>query len=300
MYNKEKPVEVIVDKDKCSKCNLCVEVCSSYLKKGDDGYPTARLDDDKENIMGCIQCGNCMMLCPQGAIEIKGEDIDKKHLRNIDSSPADFDSLNALFLKRRSCRKFREEDVSKEILDKIIDAAATSAVSIPPSEVKVLIINGRDKVNTLKNDLIKALDKFVKFMNPFMLRILRIFAGKTQYKMFNDFVIPLSKVLIQCDKDGADYLFYDAPTVMIFYGSENTDKEDWMIAATQATLAAQALGLGTCFIGTVGGMLEHDSKLRKKYGFKKSDKIGMAFILGYPDLKFKKGFQRNFKEVRYL
>jgi len=303
MFNKEKSVELIINKEKCTKCGVCINACDSYLKKGEDGFPEARANDDKENLMGCIQCGNCMMLCPTDAIEVKGEDIDAGHLRELNPNLPDYDAVNSLLLKRRSCRKFTEQEVSQEDLDRIINSAATAAVSIPPSEVKVLVIQGKSKVQEFAGDLIKYLERFVKSMSPIGMSILDIlgrFFKFSEYKMFRDFIIPLSKELVDKRKEGLDYLFYDAPCVVIFYGSEYTDKEDWMIAATQATIAAEALGLGTCFIGTAGAMLQNNPELRKKYGMGKSDKIGTAFVLGHPQVKYKKTFQRHFKEVRYM
>lgn len=303
MFNKEKPVETIIDKEKCVKCGLCTEMCPVYLKIGPEGFPTARELDDEENLFGCIQCGNCMMLCPQDAIEIVGEDIDKSHLRALNPSLPDYEAVNSLFLKRRSCRKFKKsdngQDVEKEIIDKIINSAATAAVSIPPSEVKVLVIQGREKVKELTDDIMTNFEKFIK-MSPFILPLMKIFGKKADYKAFKEFVLPLGKGMIKNYKKGIDDLFYEAPCVMVFYGSENTDKEDYLIAATQATIAAEALGLGTCIIGSVGAMFENNSHLRKKYGIEKTDKVGTAFILGYPVIKYRKAFQRNFKEVRYV
>lgn len=299
MFNKEKPVETIVDKEKCIKCGLCTEMCPVYLKKDLQGFPMARDLDEEENLFGCIQCGNCMMLCPQDAIEIVGEDINRSHLRELSSNIADYESLNALFLKRRSCRKFKGEEVEKELIDKIIDSAATAAVSIPPSEVKVLVIQGRKKVKELTEDIMTNFEKFIK-MSPFILPLMKLFGKKADYKAFKEFVLPLGKGMIKNYKKGIDDLFYEAPCVMLFYGSENTDKEDYLIAATQATIAAEALELGTCFIGSVGAIFQNNSHLRKKYGILKTDKVGTAFILGYPEIKFKKAFQRNFKEIRYI
>lgn len=297
MLNKEKEVSVLVDKNKCIKCGACVNLCATYLKFCENGYPCARTKDDEENLFGCIQCGNCMMICPKDAIEVIGEDIDKSHLREI-GRVADYELLNNLFLKRRSCRKFTPEDVSKENLEKIINSAATAAVSIPPSEVKVLVIQGREKVKTLAEEIIKGFGNFVK-MAPVFLPFVRLFGGKMQYKMMKEFVVPLGKGMLKEWEKGVDELFYNAPAVVIFYGTELTDKEDMHIAATQATLAAEALGLGTCIIGSLSAMFENDKKLREKYGIQKTDKIGMGFVLGHPEIKFKKGFQRNFKEVRY-
>lgn len=298
MLNKEKEVTVLVDKNKCVKCGACVNICPDYLKFCENGYPCARAMDDEKNFLGCVQCGNCMMICPKDAIEIVGEDIDKNHLREIGHKIADYEALQNLFLRRRSCRKYKPEDVSKEDLEKIINSAATAAVSIPPSEVKVLIIQGRDKVQTLADEILNGFEGFMK-MKPLFLFFTRVFGKKTDYKMFKEFVFPLGKLLIDARKKGKDDLFYDAPAVMLFYGTELTDKEDMHIAATQATIAAEALGFGTCIIGSLSAVFEGNCKLRKKYGIQKTDKIGMGFILGRPEVKFRKGFQRNFKEVKY-
>lgn len=297
MFNKEKAVEVNVDKEKCVKCGTCLDICHTYLKFGDDGFPCARTNEEQENLFGCIQCGNCMMICPNGAIEIVGEDIDKNHLREI-GKIADYEALNNLYLKRRSCRKYVPDEVSKEDLDRIINSAATAAVSIPPSEVKVLIIQGKEKVQTLADEILTGFARFVK-MKPLFLFVTWLLGKKTDYKMFKDFVFPLGESMIEYRKKGEDILFYNAPAVMLFYGTELTDKEDMHIAATQATIAAEALGLGTCIIGSLSAVFERNCKLRKKYGIEKTDKIGMGFIIGHPKIKFPKGFQRNFKEVRY-
>lgn len=298
MFNKDKSVNVVVNEQKCIKCGACINICSMFLGVNENGYPSARSKDNKENLFGCIQCGNCMMICPKEAIEVIGEDIDKNHLRKISSKLPDYEVLNALFLKRRSCRKFTEQVVLKEDIEKIINSAATAAVSLPPSEVKVLVIQGKEKVQTFAEEILQGFEKFMK-KGPLILPLMRIFAGKTQYKMFKEFVFPLGKAMIDYRKKGEDILFYDAPAVVFFYGTELTDKEDMIIAATQATLAAEALGLGTCIIGSISAVFEHNCKLRKKYGISKTDKMGMGFVLGHPEINFKKAFQRNFKEVRY-
>lgn len=296
MLNKEKHVEVLIDKTKCTKCGLCTEICPDYLTTDEEGFPVG----NENGLIGCFQCGNCMMLCPNDAIEIRGEDISKEHLRELNPDLPDFDAINSLFLKRRSCRKFTEQDVSKETIDKILQAAATAAVSIPPSEVKVLVIQGREKVQELADDLTKAMKYFNKMMNPIMLGMIRLMAGKVQSDFLKDFVLTLSKEIVEKREKGIDYLFYDAPAVVIFYGTELTDKDDWILAVNQAIIAAEALGLGTCIIGFVGEILKTNKKLRKKYGILKSDRVGTGFVLGYPVIKFRKTFQRNFKEVRFI
>ncbi len=298
MLNKEKPVKVVVDKEKCTKCGICIETCDNYLKSGEEGFPVEK--DINDSLFGCIQCGNCMMKCPTEAIEIIGEDIDKNHIRPMPQKTSDYDALNGLFLKRRSIRKYKNEDVSKDDIDKIIASASTSAVSIPPSEVKVLVFHGRKKVQELAKDLLEEIKHAQKILTPFALSLIKTFMGEAKYKVMKDFVVPLCQETAKSLEKGEDVLFYEAPCVMVFYGSELIDAEDMIIAATNATMAAESLGLGTCFIGTAGHFLNTSSKLRKKYGILKGEKVGTTFIVGVPDEKYLRTFQRNFKEVRII
>ena len=298
MLNKEKPVRVIVDKEKCTKCGYCIKTCENYLMPDEDGYPTARPIGD--SLLGCIQCGRCMMKCPTEAIEIIGEDIDKSHLRSMPEKIADYETLNGLFLKRRSIRRYKPEEVSKENIDKILASAATAPVGIPPSEVKVLVFQGRKKVQEFAQDLCNEIKHTQKIMTPLALKLMKIFMGEGQYKIMKDFAMPLCNVTLEERKKGNDVLFYDAPAVMVFYGTELTDVEDMIIAATNATIAAESINLGTCFIGTVSYFMNNSSKLKKKYGILKGEKVATAFILGTPDEGHFRTFQRNFKEVKII
>lgn len=298
MLNKEKPVKVIVDKEKCTKCGYCLRTCDNYLTQDDDGYPIAR--NTEESLLGCIQCGRCMMKCPSEAIEIIGEDIDKNHLRSMPQNIADYDALNGLLLKRRSIRRFKTEEVSKEDIDKILTTAATAPVGIPPSEVKVLVFQGRKKVQEFAQDLNEEIKHMKKFMTPLALKLMKNFMGEVKYKVMKDFALPLCDVTLQEREKGNDVLFYDAPVVMVFYGTELTEVEDMIIAATNATIAGEALNLGTCFIGTVSYLINNSSKLKKKYGILKGEKIGTAFVLGHPDEGYFRVFQRHFKEIKII
>lgn len=299
MLNKEKPVNVIINKEKCTKCGVCITACDDYLEKNQDGFPKSRAIEN--SMLGCIQCARCMMKCPNEAIEIIGEDIDKNHLRQIPKNIADYETLNSLLLKRRSIRKFKSEEISNEEIDKILSAAATAPVGIPPSEVKVLVIKGRKKVQEFANDLTSEVKHMLKFMNPLALKLIKQFMSKEQYKVIKDFIIPLCKVIVQENEQGNDILFYDAPAVIVFYASTlNDTAEDPVIAASYATIAAESLGMGTCFIGTVSYFMNSSSKLKKKYGILKGEKTATAFILGKPDEGYLRTFQRNFKEIRII
>lgn len=295
MLNKEKPVEVIFNEETCTSCGLCSKVCpGEYLQ-----YQDGQIKINDNSLFGCIQCGHCMMNCPNNAIQVKGEGISGADLFDLNKNYADYNSLLSLLEKRRSARKFKQQEVSQELIDKIIQAASTGAVSIPPYEVKVLVLSGFDKVQEFADGVVNSLNKVSKIMNPFILTLLRPFIGKTNYKLFNEFVLPLVKETVKCRNGGTDILFYNAPTVILFYTTELSDKEDALISATLAMTAAESLGLGTCMIGTVPPALNNNSKLKEKYGILKNEKAAVALILGHPECEFSKGIRRRFKDINY-
>lgn len=50
-----------VERDKCTKCGLCVNVCRGTLDMGEDG----------PEVIGdfCIGCGHCVAVCPNSALD---------------------------------------------------------------------------------------------------------------------------------------------------------------------------------------------------------------------------------------
>lgn len=295
MFNKEKPVKLTINKETCTNCGSCVAICSGdYLLSVDN---TIKANDNAP--FGCIQCGHCMMSCPNKSIDITGEGVSQDNLVPLNENLPGFDEIYSLFTKRRSSRKFKKQEIPKEIIDKIIKAASTAPISIPPSEVKILVINGTEKVQDFADDIVKESEKILKFMNPFMLKFFRPVIGKVNYKFFNEFIIPLFKTTIDERKKGNDILFYNAPAAIVFYGSELCGKEDQILAATHAAIAAEALGLGTCIIGSVPPIVEKSKGLKKKYGMEINEKPAIAFILGYSDVSFNYGIKRQFKDINF-
>jgi nitroreductase len=154
-------------------------------------------------------------------------------------------------------------------------------------------------VQKFADDIVSSLKKMTKIMNNFTLKLFKPFIGKNNYKLLSEFILPLIKTIVENREKNTDILFYNAPTVILFYTTPLNDKEDSIIASTLATTAAETLGLGTCIIGTVPPALNNDQKLKSRYGLSKDEKVAMAFILGYPERSFSKGIKRRFKEVRY-
>jgi nitroreductase/NAD-dependent dihydropyrimidine dehydrogenase PreA subunit len=289
--------KINIDPNKCNLCRLCVEICP------DDSLiiENEMLTVNPNPFFGCLACGHCVAICPKDAIIVTGRTVTENDYVKLPKSDSKmgFDSLYPLLFSRRSIRHFKENEVEREKIDKILDAVTTAPMGIPPSDVKVIVLAGRDKVREFGIDFSKELKKVNKMM-PFMIKLMWPFISKEQKDAFNSFIIPLMKGLSDGYDKGHDYLLYDAPLAIYFYCPVFSDSADAIIAATYATIAAESLGIGSCMIGTVAPVIQRASKqFKTKYGIEKKTSSGIMVIFGYPKFRFQKGVKRSLAEIAW-
>ena len=109
--------------------------------------------------------------CPTAAIEIYGRTIspnDLFELPDIENS-AGYNQLMALYERRRSIREFRDIKVEPEIIEKILSAAKTAPMGLPPSDVNVLILDSRETTRLFARDFCSILDKMQWFVSKWFL-----------------------------------------------------------------------------------------------------------------------------------
>ena len=65
--------KVVIDRERCKGCHLCIDVCPVKVLGIDEepnswGYYPAKLVKDN-----CIACGSCYLVCPDVAITVYKE-----------------------------------------------------------------------------------------------------------------------------------------------------------------------------------------------------------------------------------
>jgi ferredoxin len=287
---------VRVELDRCTACGLCARVC----KGGAISMEGDKVRVDQTRLFGCLGCGQCVAVCPSGAIVVEGRDLGPRDV--IDVPPAEaragYGPLHSLMLARRSVRDFTERDVEPETVEKLLDSASTAPMGVPPSDVRVLVVSGREKVRELRRDLLGAVRGMRPLFSPPLAYLLRPFIGKEAYEVLTAFVGPAVNAFIEKDGEGVDWLLYDAPLALYFYGGPYADDADPVIAATYAMLAGESLGLGSCMLGFPGPVLKRSKRLRTKYGLPGTFRQGIVVVFGYPAVRYQHALRRRFAEVR--
>jgi len=284
--------------EKCNSCGLCVKICKDFSLKMENDRPV--LSD--QALFGCVGCGHCMAVCPSNAIQVSGRELSVSDLIDLSEieSKSSYKQLRNLLFGRRSIRDFKDVEIGEDLIEKIIEAAVSAPMGIPPSDVQLVVIKGKDKVREFSFDVIDYFGKVGWIFSPWMMWMWRLM-GKEAYQVMKSFGNPLVKFMVETRKKNENYLLYDAPLALYFSGSAYADPADPYIPATYAMLAAESLGLGTCMIGSVHPMIQYGAKkLKQKWNLTAKSPSGLIVIFGYPKYRFKSGIKRSFAKVAYF
>lgn len=290
--------DVRINTEMCTRCGLCVRVCKGaplHMQEGE-------IRIDQTRIFGCIGCGQCVAVCPQAAIHVEGRDLTESDVIPLppEETRASCQQLQALLLSRRSVRNFQNRPVEQELIDKILAAASTAPMGLPPSDVGVVVFNGRDKVQALRQDLLAALRRMRGFFSPLMLALMRPLMGREASEAMAAFAPVVASVYLHPERyENQDLFLYDAPLAMFFYASACADPVDPIIPATYSMLAAHALGLGTCMLGVPAVLMKMNKGLRRKYCGKVSSNPGILIIFGHPEVQYCRALTRRLASVKY-
>jgi ferredoxin len=293
--------EIRIDSEKCNGCGLCVTVCKDFSLE----IENKKVQLSNTSVFGCIACGHCMAICPTGAIKIEGRTLSPNQLFDLPpkESAATYEQQLSLFQRRRSVREFQDRNVEPEVIEKILAAARTAPMGLPPSDVNVLILDSKEKSLAFVKDFCDYMKGMRWLVSGWFLALMRPFWGKANDEMFRGFVRQVFDIFPGYMNKGINVVTYDAPLTMYFYGSPFTDPADPIVAATYAMIAGESLGLGTCMLGAMHPLIQNGGKAKKfreAHGIKYASREGLFVIFGYPAVKYKKGIERTFASVTTL
>lgn len=253
-----------VDKEKCIHCGLCVKDCSANaLKFNDEQFP--EIDENK-----CFKCQHCLAVCPVGAISVCGknpENSDKIYSQNPEMI------LN-LIKSRRSCRHYKQENLSQEKMQKLKDMLKYVPTGCNFHKLHFAFI-----------DDIEVMNEFRSYVNK---KILDALTKKPVRAIINKFNKYLNSFL-----NGNDIVFRGAPHMVVVSTPVDAPcyNVDPMIALSYFELYAQSMNVGTCWCGLAEFCLLIMPELSDYLKIPQGYKASYVMLFGEPDIKFARTVQ---------
>ncbi|MDD1730583.1 MAG: nitroreductase [Methanosaeta sp. NSM2] len=254
---------IIVDRDLCTRCGICSDVCPSKIIIPGDGSSLPLVGE--ENAAMCLQCGHCEAFCPTEALALNLRPEERMALPEGagEISP---ERIAFYLKKRRSIRHFTADPVPKEKILAILEVASYAASGGNSQPVQWLVVHDPQRVKKIAALTMEWMKSLQNTSHPISSYIPMLFAA--------------------WDK-GIDVICQGAPHLLLANIPEGNPiaPTDAIIALTYVDIAAPAYGVGTCWAGFVAGAAAFYEPLQKELGLPAGHRCGYAMMLGYPKYK---------------
>lgn len=218
----------------------------------------------------CMGCGHCAAVCPKNAINIK--EAPSIGVINRDILPSE-EGLALLMQTRRSIRKYKENPVKREDLEKAINTARYAPTAKNTQKVEWLVVEGREKLHAVADIVTKTLMD-----------------------------MPGGKGMREMHEQGQDPIFRSAPGCIFTYTDVAYDfgMIDSCISITYLELALANMNIGTCWAGWAMTAAMLNPEVAKILGLPEDKKIQTALMVGYSSAKYLNIPGRNAPSIKWV
>ena len=252
---------ITIDADNCIVCSKCINDCPNSYLFLEDG-------EIKASKKGCMECGHCYAICPQGAISMTNYDSVDEEV--VLMSEIDAETLLNAMKSRRTIRQFKPDAVEEEKIEKILEAGRYSPTGANRQMVSYTILGSRQRE-----------------AEEICLGLFR--KGK---KLGSAFASYLKRIEID-----DDFFFKGAPLVIVVASKSTVDGG---LASSYMEIMAESLGLGVLYSGFFVACSKMSRKLKKLLELEKGYDVVTCMVIGYPDVKYKRIAPRKDLKVKRL
>ncbi len=264
-----------VDDSLCTRCGLCASDCpSSIIGQTEEGRPSV----SRRDAMNCIGCQHCLAICPSGAISI----LKKKPVDSIALDTARMPTLPAMDLlvrARRSVRQYRDENIPRDLLDRLLAAIAHAPSGVNRHDLVFHVIDDRSVMRDLRDTTLAKLETAVS-------------EGRIPetFSYLHDAVPAFRK--------GHDIIFRGAPHALIVSAGPHSvcPVEDAVIALAQFEMLACSAGLGTVWWGMFRMLLAVLPEIKETLGIPADHEYCYAMLFGFPAVRYSRTTQHDNRE----
>ena len=272
----------IVDESKCISCGRCVNVCAGMVLHLDSGgHP--RMDDfERFGWRGCWGCEHCLAVCPKAAISILGKYPED----SLPPAPPETGGyLERVIANRRSCRRYRDENVSPALIDSMMRAMKCAPAGGNAQNTEFTVIDDKDRVAQIREVAYAKMEEAATL--------------GAYTSSFNAFYYGKMKQSEASVRKG-DLLFCGAPHLFVAHVKTAGSKwaEDYAVNCNLATayfeLLANAHGLGTIIMSYSADVLrELAPEARAMLGIPENHYMKLIVGFGYPEIPYARGVQKG-------
>lgn len=261
-----------INKTICTKCGNCAADCPAMIISMDAGFPAV----SPENEARCYRCQHCFAVCPTGAVSILG--LRPEDSQSLSGNMPDAGQMETFIKGRRAVRRYKEENLEPELLQRLLDVACHAPSGMNARQVRFTLVDDRNKLIRLRNELMADLSLKIRDES---------FPAGMEY--FANFVR-------MWEEEQIDVLFRGAPHFMVASAPKNiaTPVQDCLIALSYFDLFANTLGVGTVWDGlaklAINDLLP---EYRSRLGIPEDHVIGYAMAFGRPAVQYARTTQHG-------
>jgi len=260
--------QVLIDREKCIGCGSCIADCQRHVLEIQNGK-TVVINPH------CLKCGHCLAICPQNAVKLTGYDDEILDKPEKSAFLNEKDLITHLKF-RRSIRRFKDDPVEKEKLEKIIEAGRISPTGSNSQNVRYIILqSGREAI---EDEVLAMYKTQSEWSEPFL---------KSRNVSLETFADRLKR----------GFLFHKAPAVIL---AVSPSEINGCLAAMSMELMAEALDLGVVYVGLFTRPANKNKKLRESLGIGDEENINACLALGYPKVRYLRSVPRKKANVIWI
>ena len=269
---------LIIDETKCKKDGICARECPMVIINLKDGNGFPEMVPGGETI--CNNCGHCVAICANGALSHVSVPIEKSPLIEKDLQISEEQAVQFL-RSRRSVRFFKKQPVEKEKLQRLIEVARYAPSGGNLQLVEWMVFTDAERIKEIARVTVEWMRKLVAE------------APQT--------LPPYIPMMIGAWDMGYNSVTWSAPALIVASAPQEatTGMVDVSLALSYLELAAQNLGLGTCWAGVLEGGLKGSAEVRESVGLPAGHPYHYPMMVGYPKRKYSRLPERKAPKISW-
>ncbi|MCD7778346.1 MAG: nitroreductase family protein [Clostridiales bacterium] len=221
-------------------------------------------------------------VCPTGAVSVLG------HKPENSAAPVDCEKgsavINSLIANRHSCRRYKDENVDKAVIDDMISRLANAPNGGNKQQVEFTLTDDKEQTQIFRSALYKETERLAAegiYPKGF---------DKESYedmKRWEKTVRP-------------DMLLCGAPHLLILHAplGQGEPIRDTVIAGTYFEFLCASRGLGAVMLTFPLDSLENMPHIKAMLKIPENHYIGMIIGFGYPEIDYARGVQKTVDKSR--